>query len=101
MALSTGEKAALELVKAATRYFTGQDPDVVSQGEDTVVRFTPSQAKELRLVLEGWLDAPAGNLKVAWLPVVAPIVVKKSALWATLFAGSAFMIGRLSGRKRK
>lgn len=96
MALSVTERAGLEAVKAATRLFTGQDPIVQEEGGRTVVSFTPAQAAQLRAVLEEWIDAPAGNLRIAWLPVVAPIVFRRGALWAGLFAGVSFFAGRFS-----
>lgn len=78
MALSTPERITLESVRAASLALTGEVPEVVQQGDKTVVSFTPAQQETLRKVMEGWIDAPSGNLKISWWPIVAPIALRRS-----------------------
>lgn len=98
MALTGSERVALETIRAASLALTGEGPIVREEGGRTVVRFKPGQAAILRGLLAGWLDAPAGGLKVEWINIAAPLVLRRAMPW--ILAGGGVLAGLYIFSKR-
>lgn len=96
-ALETILKA--EGIAAAIQAATGNRPDIVYQDDTANLIFTETAAKNIRDFLEVQA-AKEGKIKIAFAPVVVPLLIKKSWPIAAAVIVTLLLTGYIVGRNR-
>lgn len=99
MATSLNTAFKAEAIAAAIQAATGERPDIVYRPDGTAqILFTENAAKNIRSFLEKQA-AKKSDIDISFLPVIAPLIIKKTWPFVAGAAGLFLLIGYLAGRK--
>ncbi len=88
-------KIKVDMIVNAINIYFGFRPEVKEYEDHTMISFTPSQRLQLQQWIEGQLSAAPGEIRFNILPVVLPLILKKSLPWLAGAAGTGFIVGKV------
>lgn len=85
-----------EALAVALEQATGQKPIVQDMGEYVRVYWNKSDHPAVQGRIEKLISKKEpGDIRLEWMPVVAPVAIKKIAPYALVLLGAGYLLGKL------
>lgn len=96
------DKMKAEIVSVVLGEITGETPKVIPYTEYTLIQWTPEQQKRLVPIIEAQISKKRtpGKIRIDYMPLVAPVAMKKVLPVALPAVLGLFALGYMAGKKK-